>query len=156
MNTQNVSSHAPVRGHLNFCSTRAKKISFKSCPREGASITADMYQGVDYVSSHAPVRGHLRHVRQYRPRRSFKSCPREGASTVLQLLLGAEKCFKSCPREGASVIGAAVGLAAVSFKSCPREGASPRLNEAGGTGNVSSHAPVRGHLPRFGSSPCVR
>ena len=53
-----VSSHAPVRGHLNSAQIFMFPFSFKSCPREGASVSRGISANRKKVSSHAPVRGH--------------------------------------------------------------------------------------------------
>ena len=107
------------------CRVLSQVVSFKSCPREGASALKKDYIAVVIVSSHAPVRGHLLGGFVVQLLRGFKSCPREGASPPLSAADRREGCFKSCPREGASRVSA-FSRSLICM--------------------VSSHAPVRGHL----------
>ena len=76
-----VSSHAPVRGHLADCEDLGRDL---------------------LVSSHAPVRGHHVRPQDKAEVRRFKSCPREGASCRPRRRTRSHCRFKSCPREGAS------------------------------------------------------
>ena len=55
---QGVSSRAPVRGHQIKVPGLSRSISFKSCPREGASQFRKCGCSDFVVSSRAPVRGH--------------------------------------------------------------------------------------------------
>ena len=70
-----VSSHAPVRGHRFPAECFGWELSFKSCPREGASA--------------ATFGGNVSGA-------SFKSCPREGASTYQSRFLHS-KLFQVMP-----------------------------------------------------------
>ena len=78
------------------------QLSFKSCPREGASLRFVDPDPLDSVSSHAPVRGHLKTAQITAKEMGFKSCPRGGASRFHSILVELVCRFKSCPREGAS------------------------------------------------------
>ena len=156
-----------MRGHLIIPVRLSRVVSFKSCPREGASVVRGCTNYHCSVSSHAPVRGHQcakRIVSDYlevsshapvrghpcrEPRTAvlscFKSCPREGASGILHKKSIYNLCFKSCPREGASADGVDITTSGNRFKSCPREGASREIRRHMRKHHVSSHAPVRGH-----------
>ena len=163
-----VSSHAPARGHR--CMTAGAKsacVSFKSCPREGASrqvaecykslgkfqvmpprggIIADWFDAQkEAVSSHAPARGHRESPEKFKWYRGFKSCPREGASSPTCLNLQMDQCFKSCPREGASSQELPTQTAMMFQVMPPRGGIEWHIKENVLSVLVSSHAPARGH-----------
>ena len=167
---RSVSSHAPARGHHVAVGVNCpSNVSFKSCPRKGAS---SVYPGC------APDIG------------CFKSCPRKGASIPVSASKAVGVMFQVMPPQGGifpcfaiknehhsfQVMPPQGGISAISaarcnqdgfqvmppqggifrliiypykfigFKSCPRKGASNVATLDCNGLHVSSHAPARGHL----------
>ena len=98
----NVSSHAPARGHHSHSSFASYFINcFKSCPREGASFLPPL----------PPL-----------PHKSFKSCPREGASATLQEEEYEKNVSSHAPARGHPVIKYAAANAEILFQVMPPRG----------------------------------
>ena len=121
-------------------------MSFKSCPREGASISSKGSWGVTPVSSHAPVRGHrLRCLLIWVPL-CFKSCPREGASYFNHVPRLPYAVSSHAPVRGHLYLWRSTPSLIVFQVMPPQGGISKRLFLSAGNTTVSSHAPARGHL----------
>ena len=98
---QEVSSHAPARGHHQKC-------------RYNRQATV--------VSSHAPARGHQKENQDQIEDHQFQVMPPQGGICGGWNRTTSNSCFKSCPRKGASLQPQKSTFCTVMFQVMPPQG----------------------------------